>query len=337
MPIEFKAFCSDCRISLHWINFSVIVPPDALALAKGGREHSMWRPEWDKYFPTYRVGGETKTHFRSYYYDIDGMIRRDLARPKVHNYDIELEIPGSFFDEGNSLDDFFSAVYSVGGSIKISRLDVALDHFGDISEFRPIIDSKQHQLMKLYAPHHDYSGKWTGFHVGSQGSNRKWTVYDRVEKYGIYADSHFYGRLNWWRCELKIQKKYAWKLFPEGKYYENDLERIGAIALTDTSTVDCGIFPEMAKKVVTGEIVLRQRAQVTFESAREKLMVDLVSRFRKFRRIHGLNDGSDLSEYLISDIEKRVIQALRNDSLSSKASKPYRGSSDGIAIPPVAG
>ena len=309
MPIDFRYSGVDCRISCHWLNFSIFGIED-------------WRDEWDRFFPSYRIGKETKFHKISYQYDVSGMFLRRCVRGKAKNNPVEIELPGSFFEEGYDLDALFREIYSAGGGIKISHCDIALDYFGVVDRFVPVIAPNQKALQELYNPHLKYpTEEWTGFHVGRERGNRKWTVYNRVEAYAP-CDGHFQGRENWWRFEIKVADAYAWKAFPEGHWFMSDIERVGALILQDRKTVDCGFFHDVADAALSGELILRQRVQASFEASRDKLLLDLKSRVAKFCRKFSLTWDSESDRELLSDLERRAIDVIRYGHATRKKAVP---------------
>lgn len=321
MPIDFRVGGVDCRISCHWLNFSISGIKD-------------WDESWDRFLPSYKIGNATQFYKVSYQYDISGMFLRRKVRPGCKNYPVEIELPGSFFDEGYDLDALFSEIYKAGGLIKISHCDAALDWFSSVDEYLPSIAPNQTQLQKTYNPHYTYPNhEWTGFSVGNPHGNRYWTVYNRVAKYG--EDGHFQGRDDWWRLEIKIARKYAWSAFPEGHWTMTDIERVCAMALKDRNTVNCGFFHDLADKSLDGSIVLRQRKTVSFEAARDKLLIDMRSRWKTFRRKFDLNGEDEDTLQVVSDIERRLVDVWRFESrMGSKAMSPYAGSSSGVAVLP---
>lgn len=313
VPIDFRVGGVDCRIGIHFLAFSVVGIPE-------------WIEEWDLCFPAYTQGCGTKNHHKSYIYRIAGMFRRECARGKSKNYNIEMEIPGAFFDEGNSLDEFFEDVYKRGGMIKISGVDIAFDYFGHISRHDPWISPRYPNLQKTYncPPVYGCPDEWQGYYFGIKNKSPRYvTVYDRIRKYGIPADSEFQGREDWWRCEINFRKDAARRYFPEGHWYMSDIERVGALAHQDDRTFACGPFPDMARFAASGKVAVRQRVQVSFEASRDKLFVDIAARVRRIRRLFALNDGSDKSVQRLDELARLAHEAIYFRSAENHQSAKY--------------
>lgn len=239
--------------------------------------------------------GSSKQHLKGWY----GSGVMVSAYPKLgcHNYFMQVELRGEFFDSEWSVDDVLRVIYQAGGVIRPSRFDYRLDYYSDVSEFEPVVRA---QNASSYTPW--YPGKvWSGWTVGGgKKSSRFWRFYDWRRK-------HRQGDLQpRWRYEIEVKgdKARAWEF---GQWWECDFDRTGPGYLADTGVVDAGFFSEVAGKYQKGElpqVVAVKR--VSFDGSYLHLVRTMKKRVDGFFQKWGTRFSSkeELLSGLLIDVER---------------------------------
>jgi hypothetical protein len=184
-------------------------------------------------------------------------------RAGCHNGFLKIELPGQFFDDGYSLDQVLMSLYSEGASVRFSRLDLALDIYGEVDEFEPTfyaqtLDAVTKNPKKYKAWHCGIGQTWSGW--GYSGDNR-YRFYDkRLEQCA-------FDRGPWWRMEWEIHSKALRNMLDDGQWWESELEwKCAAFAARDNQ-IHCGAATVAAQMLEPGSVKVWQKVGVTFEGA----------------------------------------------------------------------
>lgn len=232
------------------------------------------------YLGSWRDAGPFKHHYHSS--TGPGYKARWGAKEKCLNWPLELELSGEFFSMGKDLDFVLNSIYSSGGLIRPSRIDLCTDYFGPLDPF--CLESIRGQKPKG----NDYwdEDKWLGFQRGDL-PGRVYEIYDKAHEQVVERRKKLPpGVVDWFRYEFRMGSDYLKPFFDEAfnNLFSHDFTWLMIGWSGDQTSFRCGFFSDLHRDLRHGRIPAKETVTLTFDAAFDVLARDVFSKINNFRK-----------------------------------------------------